>query len=75
MNNKDMRTWIDDTIHQYTQGRFSVSDTIAIVEKYIYRNTWHIYDIDKRIKTQNRLYKYFFSNMHKAINYMERVSK
>lgn len=63
---------IEQTLYWYRKGILTIEyctrRTIANIEQ----GTQTINDIDIRIKEQNKLYKYFFYRMHKAIIFLEK---
>ena len=63
---------IEKTLYWYRKGSLTIEyctkRTIANIEQ----GTKDIDDIDIRMKEQNRLYKYFFYRMHKAIICLEK---
>lgn len=73
---KDDRTKyiIDSCIDTYSRGHYTIPDCLQQIENAIQAETWCIYDIDERIKRQNRLYKYGLALLHKAIVQMDRHS-
>ena len=65
---------IESCIDTYKRGLYSVPDCFQQIDKAIQKETWCIYDIDEKIKRQNRLYKYGLALLHKAIVQRERLS-
>ena len=59
-------------IECYQEGRYTVSECIQVMDKFIQGNTWLIPDIDQRISKQNKLYQYALKTLHDAIAKMDR---
>lgn len=73
---KDDRTKciITSCIDTFKRGNYTIPECLQQIENEIQRETWCIYDIDEKIKRQNKLYKYGLSMLHNAIGQMDRLS-
>ena len=67
---------INVIIQTYKTGLYSIEDVLQQVQKAIniYKNCHPLLTIDDIITKTNRLYKYTFSKLEKAINYIEKIS-
>lgn len=63
---------IEQGLYWYKQGGLTIEYCTRRAIANIEQGTSVIDDIDTRIKEQNRLYKYYFYRMHKAIIYLEK---
>jgi len=59
-------------IECYLEGRYTVSECIYVMNKFIDNNTWLIPDINERITKQNKLYIYGLDKLSQAIKATER---
>ena len=57
----------------YLEGRYTVSECIQVIDKFIQNNTWLIPDINQKISKQNKLYKYALKALHDSIVKMDRI--
>ena len=73
MKYTDIIKSLDYTILYYKQGKYTLEDCLYILEKEIYRHTMWEYDIDKRIKRKNKLWKHCFAKLGKTICSLDRI--
>lgn len=72
MTYNDIRKSITCSVWCYSNGRYTIKEALQRIINDIDNYTFYIYDIDKRISTQSRLYKQGMHQLTKAIEKMER---
>ena len=56
----------------YQEGRYTVSECLQCIDKFIQRETWYLYHIDEKISKQNKLYQYGLKALNAAIEKMDK---
>ena len=72
MTYNDIRKSITCSVWCYSQGRYTIPEALRMIVKDIDIYTYCIYDIDKKISTQNKLYKQGLRQLVRAIEQMEK---
>jgi len=67
---------INAIIQTYKNGHYMIEDVLQQVQNAIniYKSCHPLLSVDDIITKTNRLYKYAFNKLSKAINYIEKIS-
>jgi len=72
MKYNEILKYLDCNVECYKKGLYTIPELLHVIEKDIRMETNYIYDTDKRIARENKLYKHAFKRIITAIDYLEK---